>query len=51
MWRFVQSPTASSIRFVRFLNAPIAPLQETARTGPIPSFVTTTSTFFVFRPP
>lgn len=51
MCRFVQSPTASSIRLVRFLNAPMAPLQETASTGPIPSFVTTTSTFFVLRPP
>ena len=39
------------MRLVRFRNAPVMPLQETARTGPSPSLLITTSTFFVFNPP
>src|SRR5438128_1007696 len=48
---FVHSPIVSSIRFVRFRNAPVIPRQETANTGPSPFLVTTTSTVLVLSPP
>jgi len=51
MCRLVQSPTASSMRFVRFRKALSVPLIDTATQGPIPGLLTTTSTSFVFKPP
>ena len=39
------------MRLVRLRKAPVMPLHDTARMGPMPSLLTTTSTFFVFNPP
>ena len=48
--RVAQSPTASSMRFVRFRNAFSVPFNDTATQCPIPCLSTTTSTFLVFSP-
>src|SRR5437016_13882619 len=51
MCMFVQSPSASSIRFVRLRKAFPVLLAEIPNAGPTPGTVTVTSTFLCFMPP